>query len=204
MSRFTVFLVSVGGLLAASLLAILLLMPSNDEGQPSRSSGVALVGGPFELVAHTGKTVTQADFAGQYMLIYFGFTFCPDVCPTELQVMSSALDILGDEGANVTPILITIDPERDTVDAMARYVANFHPRLLGLTGTPEQIATAASAYRVYYQKVTDEASAAAYTMDHSSVVYLMGPDGTFIKHFGPGTSPEKMAKTIANLIEPSE
>lgn len=201
MSRFTVFLVAIGGLLAASLLSIFLLGPSSNEDQPVRSSGEALVGGPFQLTAHTGQSVTEADFAGQYMLIYFGFTFCPDVCPTELQVMSSALDVLGDEGANVTPMLISIDPERDTVEAMAQYVTNFHPRLVGLTGTPEQVAAAASAYRVYFQKVADETSAAAYTMDHSSIVYLMGPDGAFLKHFGPGTSPEKMAKTIASFIE---
>ncbi|MBO6543267.1 MAG: SCO family protein [Alphaproteobacteria bacterium] len=200
MSRFTVFMIAVGGLLLASLVAVLLLKPTAEQGETSRSTGTALVGGPFELVSHTGQTMTEADFAGQYMLIYFGFTFCPDVCPTELQVMSAALDILGDDGRNVTPVLISIDPERDSVEAMAQYVVNFHPRLVGLTGTPEQVAAAASAYRVYYQKVADDSSAAAYTMDHSSVVYLMGPDGAFIKHFGPGTSPEKMAKTIAAAI----
>ena len=200
MSRFTVFMIAVGGLLLASLVAVLLLKPTAEQGETSRSTGTALVGGPFELVSHTGQTMTEADFAGQYMLIYFGFTFCPDVCPTELQVMSAALDILGDDGRNVTPVLISIDPERDSVEAMAQYVVNFHPRLVGLTGTPEQVAAAASAYRVYYQKVADDSSAATYTMDHSSVVYLMGPDGAFIKHFGPGTSPEKMAKTIAAAI----
>jgi len=201
MSRLTVFLIALGGLVAITALAIFLALPGGQSSFPERASGTPLIGGPFELRAHDGQTVTNETFKGVFTLIYFGFTYCPDVCPTELQVMSSALDLLGDDAEKVRPLLITVDPERDTVDIMAQYVANFHPRLMGLTGTPEQISTAASAYRVYYEKVEDPGSNAAYTMDHSSIVYLMGPDGNFIAHFGPGTGPEKMAEKIQAALD---
>lgn len=201
MSRLMVFLIVLGGLLVASLGALYLSLPDDGDGTPVQTSGKALVGGPFELVAQDGTTVTEETFRGDYMLIYFGFTFCPDVCPTELQVMSAALDLLGDDAGKVQPILISIDPERDTVETMADYVRHFHPRLMGLTGTPEQIATAARAYRVYYAKAEDPDSSTGYTMDHSSIVYLMGPEGEFLAHFGPGTSPEKMAAKIREAFE---
>jgi cytochrome oxidase Cu insertion factor (SCO1/SenC/PrrC family) len=115
-------------------------------------TGGALIGGPFSLTDQTGRPVTDADYRGRYMLIYFGFTFCPDVCPTELQVMATALDQLGRQADEVQPIFITIDPERDTPSQLAGYVSQFHPRMAGLTGTPEQIASVARAYRVYYAK----------------------------------------------------
>ena len=200
MSRLTIFLVALGGLVAASAMALYFAAPDEQTSYPQRTSGTALVGGPFELVAHDGRTVTNKTFEGEFMLIYFGFTYCPDVCPTELQVMASALDLLGPDADKVRPILITIDPERDSVETMAQYVANFHPRLLGLTGTPEQIATAARAYRVYYEKVEDPGSNAAYTMDHSSIVFLMAPDGGFLAHFGPGTGPDAMAEKIRAML----
>ncbi|ABS61637.1 Classical-complement-pathway C3/C5 convertase [Parvibaculum lavamentivorans DS-1] len=172
------------------------------EGEkPVASSGEARVGGPFTLVDQTGKTVTEADFRGRYMLIYFGFTFCPDVCPTELAIMAAALDALGDDAEKVQPIFITVDPERDTPEVMARYVPLFHPRLIGLTGSPEQIAEVANAYHVFYRKAEDESSSQDYTMDHSSIVFLMGPDGEYLKLFPPATAPEKMAADIASHIE---
>lgn len=167
---------------------------------PVRTSGTALVGGPFELVDHTGAPVTNADFRGRHMLIFFGFTYCPDVCPTELQVMSAALDRLGDEAEAVQPLFITVDPERDTPAAMAGYIRHFHPSLRGLSGTPDQIDAVAKAYRVYYRKVQDGSSATDYLMDHSAVVYLMGPDGTFLTHFAPGTGPDEMADKIATYL----
>ncbi len=203
MSRLTVFLVAIAGLALATAAILYVTLPGSQDGYPQRSSGAALVGGPFELVMHDGTTVTNETFKGEFMLIYFGFTFCPDVCPTELQIMSAALDLIGDDADEVRPILISIDPERDTVEAMAQYVSNFHPRMTGLTGTPEQIAGAARAYRVYYERVTDPASNADYTMDHSSIIYLMDKDGRFISHFGPGTKPEKMAETIRSALSDS-
>jgi protein SCO1/2 len=151
--------------------------------------------------------VTDQTYRGKYMLIYFGFTFCPDVCPTELQVISGALEQLGDKAAKVQPIFVSVDPDRDTPEVLAKYVKQFDPRLIGLTGTPDQIATVAKAYRVFYQKVKDEAADGTkssdpndYTVDHSSVAYLMGPNGEFLTFFAPGVSPDDMAKKIASYL----
>lgn len=173
-----------------------------EAGQSGQSSGSGkvVIGGPFSLTDQTGKQVTQADYAGKYMLIYFGFTFCPDVCPTELQVMSGALSALGEEAAKIQPIFITVDPDRDTPEVMARYVKQFDPRLIGLSGTAAETANIARKYRVYYEKVKDPDSSADYSMDHSSLIYLMGPDGGFLTFFPPGTSPEKMAAKIKSLM----
>jgi protein SCO1/2 len=163
--------------------------------------GEAQIGGPFTLTAHTGERVSEKDFQGQYKLIFFGFTNCPDVCPTELTVITNALDQLGKQQLEkVTPIFITVDPERDTVERMASYVSNFHERLVGLTGSPAEIADVAKAYRVYYSQVKDDSSAAGYTVDHSSNVYLMGPEGKYIDHFSFGTPAEEMAEGLTKHL----
>lgn len=162
-------------------------------------TGKALIGGPFSLLDQDGKRVTEKDFRGKYMLIYFGYTYCPDICPAELQVMSAALDELGEKAEKVTPVFITVDPERDTVEQMKSYVGNFHPRLVGLTGSKEEIQAAAKAYRVYYARAKSE-SATDYLMDHASIVYLMSPDGEYLAHFAYGTGVEKMAKGIAKFL----
>lgn len=161
--------------------------------------GQAQVGGPFELVDGDGRTVTDEDFRGEYMLVYFGYTYCPDVCPTELQNMTRAMDLLGDAAEEVRPVFITVDPERDTPEVVGSYVENFHPRMVGLTGSPEQIDKAAKEYRVYYKK-SESGSASEYLMDHTSIVYLMGPDGDFLRHFGYGTSPEDMAEGVRKYL----
>ena len=163
-------------------------------------TGKALIGGPFTLTDHTGKRVTEKDFAGKFLLVFFGYTFCPDVCPAELQVISAALDALGEKRKKVTPLFITIDPERDTVEQMNSYVSNFHEQLIGLTGSAEEIKAAAKAYRVYYHKVSDDASSTDYVMDHSSIVYLMSPKGEYLAHFSYGTGVDKMAKGIAKFL----
>lgn len=160
----------------------------------------ALIGGPFELVDHTGKTVTQDDFKGKFMLIYFGYTYCPDVCPTELQDMTAALDALGDKADRIQPIFITVDPQRDTPELMAEYVANFYPGMIGLTGTEEQIAAAAKAYRIYYAKVAEDENDPYYLMDHSSIIYLMDEGGKLAAYFNSKMSPEDMAKAIADRL----
>jgi protein SCO1/2 len=175
------------------------LGPGGASG-PVRTIGEALVGGPFTLTDHTGKRVTDNDFRGRYMLVYFGYTWCPDVCPTELQVISAALDRLGDEARRIRPIFVTVDPERDTVAQMADYVANFHASLVGLTGSPEEIAGVAKAYRVYYAKAKSEGSETDYTVDHGSLIYLMDPQGKFVTHFTYGTDPEKLAQGLAKAI----
>ena len=119
------------------------------------------VGGPFELIDHAGRTRTERDFRGQLMLVYFGFTYCPDICPTDLQAIGLALDKLGKDGDSVQPLFITVDPERDTPEHLAEYVPMFHPRLIGLTGGAEAIRKAADAYKVYYAKVVCSQNAAA-------------------------------------------
>jgi protein SCO1 len=156
-------------------------------------SGAALVGGPFELTDQHGNRVSDRDFRGRFMLVYFGYSFCPDICPTDLAAMGAALDRLGAEGEAVQPIFITIDPERDTVQRLADYAPLFHPRLIALTGTPEEIRRAASAYRVYFEKAGEGRD---YLMNHSGIIYLMDRDGSFITHFPQGTPAEDIADKI--------
>jgi cytochrome oxidase Cu insertion factor (SCO1/SenC/PrrC family) len=162
---------------------------------PGAASGEALVGGPFELTDQDGNSVTDQTYRGKLMLIYFGFTYCPDACPTALGVMSAALDQLDVAAERVVPILITVDPERDTPPVLKDYVSNFHPRMVGLTGTPEQIAQVAKAYRVFYQKAAG-ATGADYLMDHTLLVYLMDGEGKYLTHFGPEAKPEQIADEI--------
>jgi len=162
-------------------------------------SGTALVGGSFTLTNQDGKRVTDQDFRGKYMLIFFGYTYCPDVCPSELQVMSAALDQMGPEADRIQPIFITIDPARDTPDTLKVYVSNFSPRMVGLTGSDEDIAAVAKSYRIYYAKAKGTENQKDYLMDHSTILYLMGPDGKFVKHFTYGTE----AKTLAEALHQS-
>lgn len=187
-------------LVLAALIAGAAAFSVLKPGHGPISSGVALVGGPFELVSHRGERVTDKDFRGKYMLVSFGYTYCPDVCPTELQVLSAALDALGEKARNIQPIFITIDPERDTVAALAQYMPSFHSRYIGLTGSPEAIAKAAKAYRVYYAKSANK-SGEDYLMDHSSIIYLMDKEGTFLKHFSYGTDAKALAKAIEEAID---
>jgi len=173
-------------------------------GAAAPSAGIAVpggvqIGGPFHLVDDQGRAVTDASYRGRWMLVYFGYTTCPDVCPTELQTMVAALDKLGPEAASVVPLFVTVDPERDTPSVLAGYVKLFDPRVVGLTGTPEQIAEAARAYRVYYAKATPKGSS-TYLMDHSSFVYLMDPQGRFSALFGQGSSADDLASGIQERL----
>lgn len=171
------------------------------------SSGSALIGGPFTLTDQKGEGRSEADLEGRYALIYFGYTYCPDICPTSLATMTQALDLLAEtapgKAAAVLPVFITVDPARDTVEALASYAEHFHPRLLALTGTEEEVAAAAKAYRIYYQKVED-ASASDYLMDHSSVIYLMAPDGSYLTHFTHASSAEDIAEGLAERVDPAQ
>lgn len=191
-----------GGLVLGGLLALLVVPGVRERvaGLGGISIGKATIGGPFTLVDHTGRRVTDRDFAGRHMLVFFGFTFCPDICPTALQVMAAALDKIGPKAERVTPVFITVDPERDTPEQLAQYVSSFHPRLVGLTGTPEEIAAVARAYRVYYRKTKDERSSAPYTMDHTSIVYLMDRRGEFITHFTHATPVDTIAARLEALL----
>lgn len=165
-----------------------------------RAVGQALIGGPFTLTDHTGRRVTDRDFRGRYMLVFFGFTFCPDVCPSGLQVMAAALDKLGPKAEKITPLFITVDPERDTPEQLATYVKSFHPRLIGLTGTPAEIEAVIKAYRVYAKKAVDPKSTAGYTFDHSTFIYLMDTEGHYHTHFTHATNADVMAERLAKAL----
>lgn len=162
------------------------------------------IGGPFTLVDVDERPVTEADFAGRYMLVYFGYTYCPDVCPTELFEMTQALETFEAEApaqaARVTPVFITVDPARDTPQALSDYMAHFHPRFVALTGPEPAIAAAADAYQASYGRVAiDEGR--DYLMDHTSYVYLMGPDGRYMTHFTAADDTADKAKRLAELVE---
>lgn len=157
-------------------------------------------GGPFTLTDHTGRAVTDKDFAGTYRLIYFGFTFCPAICPTELAKITEALDTLGPDADKITPLFITVDPERDTAAVMKSYVELFHPRLVGLTGTPAQIKQAAKNYKIYYAKVEDPALT-EYTMDHSSFIYFIDPQNNLLRIFRTADEAPAMAQAIKEALQ---
>ena len=173
------------------------------EADPARAArlmddlmwGRGSVGGPFELIDHTGKKRTDAEFRGKLLLVYFGYTYCPDVCPTDLLQISLAVDKLGAAGLDAQPLFISIDPERDTISVLAQYVGNFHPRLIGLTGTPDQIRTVADSYKAYYARYTPP-DGGAYLIDHTGFIYLMGRSGEYLGFFPPGTSADRMVDIV--------
>lgn len=162
-----------------------------------------LFGGPFELVDHHGAVRRDSDFHGQFVLVSFGYTHCPDICPTTLQLVTEAMDLLGDAGARVQPIFVSIDPARDDVASLASYMAHFHPRLLGLTGSEAQVRAAAKVYKLHRRKVIlpDAGGPDDYLVDHGSMLYLMGPDGGFVTlfHFRQANA-ETVAATIARYL----
>jgi protein SCO1/2 len=188
----------------------LTVMPAIAADTPARSAAEIMdilmwnrepVGGPFELTDHTGKPRTERDFRGKLMLVYFGFTWCPDVCPADLQAIGLALDKLGTDADSVQPLFITVDPERDTAAHLAEYVPMFHPRLIGLTGSAEAIRKAADAYKVYYARVDPpkegvKEDGGYYTVDHTAYIYLMDRDGNYLGFFPPGTSADRMVEII--------
>lgn len=163
-------------------------------------------GGPFELTAHTGQSVSSEQFRGRYMLIYFGYSFCPDVCPLDLQKMSVALYQLEQEGYDTTPvqpIFITIDPERDTVEELAGFVPDFHPRLLGLTGTLEQITEVARDFKVYFAKRMQEGTS-DYLMDHSALIFVMDQEGKYVRLFSSRDKPTDIAQSLSTVLEKTD
>jgi protein SCO1/2 len=156
------------------------------------------IGGAFALIDQNGARRTDADFRDKFMLVYFGFTYCPDVCPTDLLQMGLAVDRLGPAGDSVQPIFITVDPERDTPEHLKEYLTMFHPRFIGLTGDAAAIKEAARAYRVYYARA--DLPKSDYTIDHSAFIYLMGRNGEYLSFFPPGTSAELLAGALRPYI----
>lgn len=152
------------------------------------------LGGPFTLTDQNGQKRSDSEFRGKYMLVFFGYTFCPDVCPTTLAVMAAALDKMGSGADRIVPIFISVDPSRDKPEVLKAYLSAFGPRFIGLTGTEEEVAATAKAYRVYVQAHKDEG--ANYTVDHSGVVYLMDKSGAFLANYSLDASPDKLAADL--------
>lgn len=184
-------------LLAAFMVGAIIIVTATMALLPRGQTSVATqstVGGAFELVDQDGKTVTQEDFAGGPYLVFFGFTHCPDVCPTALFDMSQLFEELGPDSRKVTGLFVSVDPERDTPEVLKTYLGSFHPGIQGLSGTPEQIAAVTKAYRVYYKKVPTKDG--DYTMDHTAIVYLMDRNGNFVAPFDLKRPPAESAADL--------
>lgn len=186
-----------GTLFVALLVAGLALLTWNGPGG-QRSSGEALVGGPFSLRDQNGATVTDKDLLGKPSVIFFGFTNCPEICPTTLYELAGVLQALGSDGDKINTAFISLDPERDTPDVLKPYLASFDERILGLTGTPEDIAKVAKEYRVFYRKVPLDGG--DYTMDHTALIYLFDGKGKFVAPLNIKQEPEKVAATIRAVM----
>ncbi len=191
-------------LAATGLVAALLLLTSGymwliGVGASTHPRSAA-IGGPFSLVGGDGQLVTERSFPGKYLLIYFGYTSCQDVCPTTLTSLAAALDGLGEKAEQVQPLFITVDPQRDTPAVVRQYASSFTPRLLGLTGSPGEVRKVAEAYRVTSVIHRGDRGAANYLVDHSSVIYLVGPDGRFIAPIRADGTGDAMAKAVAGHL----
>lgn len=198
----------IAALILSGTVAILILyLPSNRMPPPSPPitvSGEVNIGGPFTLVSTAGTEVSEDILLGHHSLIYFGFTHCPDICPLALQSITEALDALGPNGDGVLPVFISLDPERDTPDAMAGYISNFHPRFVGLTGTVEQTEAAAQQYKVYARKAflkdAEGNNTGDYLVDHTGFTYLMDPSGKYAHHFSKDVTAQEMAAYIEQRV----
>jgi protein SCO1 len=158
------------------------------------------IGGPFTLRTPDGVTVTDQTYRGKWLLVYFGYTFCPNSCPTALMDISLVLARLGDEADAIQPLFITVDPQRDTPDVLQEYTRSFDPRIIGLSGDEQQIAAAAQAYGAYYTPRKTGQGTRDYLIDHSSYIYLMDPHGRFARGFDADTPPDRMAREVRELI----
>lgn len=158
------------------------------------------IGGPFELTAHTGERVTSATLIDGPTLIYFGYTFCPDICPIDTQIMVDVVDLLAERGISVKPVFITIDPERDTPKELSYFAEAMHPEMVALTGSAEEIRAAADAFKVFYQRVDVEGSAAEYLMNHTGYTYLMTPEQGITALFRREFPPEQIADDIEKVL----
>jgi protein SCO1/2 len=166
---------------------------------PAANSQVA-IGGPFTLTSPDGATVTDQTYRGKWLLVYFGFTSCPDSCSTALLEISAALEKLGPDADNLQPLFITVDPQRDTPAVMGNYTQSIDPRIVGLTGTPQQIAAAAQEYGVYYEPRKSGPGAGDYVMDHSTYLYLMDTEGEFVRGFDADASGERIAEAVRGAM----
>lgn len=194
MIRARIFLFAVAALLAVIAGGLIFYADNRLSGTQDTSAGLSEIGGPFALIDQNGHRRTDKDFRGRYVLLYFGYTFCPDVCPTTLQSMADALSTNSLQTARIVPVFITLDPQRDTPAVLKRYLAAFGSRFIGLTGTLGNITSVAHAYRVYFAK--HPLPGGGYSVDHSSVIYLLGPDGKLVTFYDAGTNGDALAKDL--------
>lgn len=197
--NFLLLSLSTGCLALTAYLAYLMIF------EPER--GVIQVGGTFSLSGHDGSVITDERFRGRYMMVYFGYTYCPDVCPTQLAEMTIALDRFAEQSParaeRIVPIFISVDPDRDTPAVLGDYRRHFHPRLVAATGSLPALRELADAYKVYFQKIEDDGSGGdlSYLIDHSTNVYLMGEDGRYLTHFTLSTPVEAMVRDLDRIVQ---
>lgn len=190
---FLPILVFIAGLVALSVAAVVVLAPQGR--QAARTSSV---GGPFTLVNQDGRTVTERDFSGAPHLVFFGFTHCPDICPTTLQQVGDVLQALGPKGKDLKVAFVTVDPERDRPETLKEYLSSFDPRIVGLTGTPDQVAAAVKAYRAYAQKVPGKDG--EYIMNHTAMVYVMDARNDFVGALNLTRPPQEAAAELSKHL----
>lgn len=168
----------------------------------SQNNSTVSIGGPFTLVDMNGEKRTEKNFMGKPMLIFFGFTNCPDICPSGLQTLTIALNNIGKDSQKLSSVFVSIDPERDTPQVLMKYVSSFHPQILALTGSQEQINGIVKAYRVYTKKISDQTDPERYFFDHSSFFYLMDKNGKYIKHYPSTVQVEVLSSELSNYLSP--
>ncbi len=181
-------------------LVALLVWLGSDFTKRNKTSEGPPIQAEFVLQGGDGKLVRASDLRGKYLLVYFGFTHCPDICPTTLLLMNNALTQLGKKSSQIQPIFISVDPKRDTPKLAADYARHFSPSILGLSGTPEQVKQAADSFKVYYSEVKEENSAVDYVVDHSGFIYLMGPDGAYVGHFPSTISEAELSQELTRYV----
>jgi cytochrome oxidase Cu insertion factor (SCO1/SenC/PrrC family) len=201
-------LVLVASLIASSLVFSAGLAAAEEQPSEEQASAAQMmddlmygrgpIGGPFTLTDPTGKRRSDSEFRGRLMIVYFGYTFCPDVCPADLMAITQALDALGPAADGVQPVFITVDPERDT-KVLGEYIAAFHHSFVGLTGSPDEIRNVANSYKAFYAKVPDPRSS-DYSIDHAGVIYLMGRNGEYLGFMPPQTGPERLTEILRKYL----
>jgi len=196
-ARAALRLAAIAAAAFAAAVAAIGLGPGPDR--PKTEEAVALVGGAFALVDQDGRRRTDAEFRGKHMLVFFGFTQCPDFCPTALYTITQALEKLGPKAERLAPIFVSVDPERDTPAQLKNYAQNFDKRIVMLTGSAAEIAAVARAYRVYYAKRPLE-KPGEYTMDHSAYIYLLDGDGKYLTHFRHAVPADELAKALERRL----
>ena len=188
----------VVGFLLGGGVAVAAEQPSAARMMDDLMYGRGAVGGPFTLADATGRRRSSSEFGGKLMVVYFGYTYCPDVCPTDVMAISEALRALGSAAQDIQPVFITIDPERDT-PLLADYLAAFHPGFVGLTGSPDEIRAVANSYKAFYAKVPD-ARGGDYSLDHAGVIYLMGRNGEYLGFMPPQTGADRLAEILRKAV----